>query len=375
MPAPDANPLAYDALVAQYLDFCRVERNLSPRTLEAYGSVLHRFLAWQRARRPEGTWGDVTVPDLRAWLAAFAHRAAGTRQFLLVALRRCFDFAVAEGLLSSSPARRIGVPFVPKRLPVVPTEADLARLFRYLDSATDWLAVRDRALLATAYGAGLRASELVGLNVDVIDFEEQTARVMGKGRKPRRAILPSRTLHALAAYLPLRDQLAALQPGEAERDALFFSASGHRLTRAAANSVFKRRAAEAGLAGRVYLHGLRHAYCSHLLDHGAPIQEVSEALGHSSVMVTKVYTHIAPAKLRQTVETWHPLGGAYREPAGPPPRAAREAPAAAPAEDGLAALERQARAIAEALASRDAQPARAPAAGPRLRLVRPPAAE
>ncbi len=294
-----------DALIDEYLRYCTLERGLAPRTLEVYGTTLHRVAATIQSARPGVTWPEVAVEDLRAWLAGTAGRAAGTRRLWRSVLCRFMDWGVAEARLSANPARRIASPAGPTRLPVVPTVADLTRLLAAVEAAPDWLAPRDLALLEVAYGAGVRASELVGLDVTSLDRHAETILVYGKGRKERRVPAPHRAFRAVARARPLRDALAALRPGEAGR-ALFLSATGHRLTRKAALDILQRRAREAGLAGRIYLHGLRHAFCTHQLDRGAPIQDVSEALGHSSVTVTKVYTHVSGAKLRDTLKKYHP---------------------------------------------------------------------
>lgn len=298
-----------DALINDYLRYCLLERGLAPRTLEVYGTTLRRVAETLTRGRHALTWAEVTVDDLRGWLASTATRAAGTRRLWRTVLCRFMDWAVAEGTLPANPARRIAAPAGPKRLPVVPTEADLARLFASIELAPDWLAPRDLALLEVAYGAGIRASELVGLNVSSLDRRDETILVYGKGRKERRIPAPTRAFVAIDRYRPLREGLARLQPG-VSGSALFLSATGHRLTRKAALDILQRRARDAGLAGRIYLHGLRHAFTVHTLDRGAPIEVVSEQLGHSSVTVTKVYTHVSGARLKDTLRKYHPRSAA-----------------------------------------------------------------
>ena len=169
-------------------------------------------------------------------------------------------------------------------------------------SSADWQGLRDRAILEALYSAGLRVSELVGLNVDDLDFDSSQATVRGKGKRERLAMFGPQSMEALRQWLDARSQL----PGDGGGWAVFLNRSGTRLTARSVGRMLGKYLAQAGLDPKASPHSLRHSFATHLLDHGADIRSVQELLGHRSLGTTQIYTHVSTQRLRDSYHKAHP---------------------------------------------------------------------
>ena len=238
--------------------------------------------------------GDADHPPLAAISAARA----------VVAVRGFHRFLLREGVTTVDPARGVRPPAPAKRLPKAITVADVEALLAAAGADETARAVRDRALLELLYGSGARISEAVGLDVDELDLESGTVKLMGKGSKERIVPLGSFAREAVSAYLVRsRPGLVAAGPGS---PALFLNARGGRLSRQSAWTVLRAAADRAGLRKAISPHTLRHSFATHLLDGGADVRVVQELLGHASVTTTQVYTLVTVDKLREVYATAHP---------------------------------------------------------------------
>ncbi|HEX6130240.1 MAG TPA: tyrosine recombinase, partial [Actinomycetota bacterium] len=218
------------------------------------------------------------------------------------AVRSFHRFLAREGLAEDDPAADVRRPRLPRSLPKALTLEEVERLLDAPDDATP-IGLRDRAILELLYGAGLRISELTGLDVDDVDLDEGAARVLGKGGKEREVPVGRHAREALAAYLTrARPALATAR----SRAALFLNARGGRLTRQSCARILAGHVAAAGIERRVTLHGLRHSFATHLLEGGADVRVVQELLGHASVATTQVYTLVTREHLREVYDTSHP---------------------------------------------------------------------
>jgi integrase/recombinase XerD len=221
-----------------------------------------------------------------------------------VAVRGLHRFLVREGLAADDPARAIRPPAPPKRLPKAISVEEVEALLAAAGADETPRAVRDRALLELLYGCGARISEAVGLDVDELDLDSGTVRLVGKGSKERVVPLGSYAREAVQAYLVrARPALAAAGKGS---PALFLNARGGRLSRQSAWTVLRAAAARAGITREVSPHTLRHSFATHLLDGGADVRVVQELLGHASVTTTQVYTLVTVDRLREVYATAHP---------------------------------------------------------------------
>jgi len=297
------------AQISRLLDFLTVERGLSKNTLEAYRRDLARYSRYL-AQRGIGDATQVDEATVAGFVASLsgAEYAEGKRYRAssvaraLAAVRGLHAFLLREGNVAADPAEGVARPKVPKNLPRPLPLADVEAILAG-PSDRDVASTRDRAILETLYGAGLRISELVGLDVDDVDLEEGSVRVLGKGSKERVVPLGRVAAKAVGAYLSRsRPTLASATSGPA----LFLNVRGGRLTRQGASGILKHWAARAGVSKRVTPHTLRHSFATHLLEGGADVRVVQELLGHATLATTQIYTLVTRERLREEYFSAHP---------------------------------------------------------------------
>ena len=303
-----ADGLAVEA--ERYLDHLAVERGLSEHTLSAYRRDLRRYVAFltRRDMLEPGEVEEVTVRSFVASLSASTHgpndapyRATSVAR-TLSAVRSFHRFLLREGVTDRDPAVGVPQPRLPRSLPRPLPVEDVRRLLEAPDEGSP-AGLRDRAILELLYGSGLRISELTGLDVDDLDLEEGSVRVLGKGGNEREVPLGSFGRDAVGAYLTRgRPALASV----ATRGALFLNARGGRLSRQSCARLLSRYVRLAGIERRVTLHTLRHSFATHLLEGGADVRVVQELLGHASVATTQIYTLVTARHLREVYEESHP---------------------------------------------------------------------
>jgi integrase/recombinase XerD len=294
----------------RFLDHLTVERGLSENTLGAYRRDLDRYVGFLRHRDVVdlGAVDEATVRSFVASLSASTHgpeaapyRASSVAR-TLSAVRSFHRFLVREGVTDRDPAARVAPPRLPRSLPRPLPVDDVRRLLEAPDEGTA-AGLRDRAILELLYGSGLRISELTGMDVDDLDLEEGSLRVLGKGGKERDVPLGSFGRDAVGAYLTRgRPALASA----ATRGALFLNARGGRLSRQSCARLLGRYVRLAGIDRRVTLHTLRHSFATHLLEGGADVRVVQELLGHASVATTQIYTLVTARHLREVYDESHP---------------------------------------------------------------------
>jgi integrase/recombinase XerC/integrase/recombinase XerD len=274
----------------------------SPQTLRAYGRDLLELGAWASGRGREP--GELVYRDLRAFAASLSERrlSRATIGRKLAAARSFHAQLVASGRAEANPADLLPSPKRDSRLPRVLGRDEIAALLDRIPARTP-LEVRDRALFELAYSCGLRAEEIVSLDLDAPDFEGETLRVTGKGRKTRVVPVGEPAQRALRRYLDTARH--ALEPPPAEQ-ALFVSRRGRRLSPSDIRRRLEKWMREAAIAGRVSPHTLRHSFATHLLEGGADLRSIQELLGHSSVSTTQVYTRVEPSRLRSEYAKSHP---------------------------------------------------------------------
>jgi integrase/recombinase XerD len=313
-PGPDA----LDDALAEHASFLAVEGGLRPNTLAAYRRDLQ---AYRRFLRDHGvTSPDAVTPTLVGAYAASlraprdgdgAPLAPASAARALVAVRSFHRFCVDEGLAASDPSDDVAPPRVPAGIPKPLSEAEVAALLATAHGDGP-RALRDRAILEVLYGAGVRISELVGLDRADVDLDGGMVRVLGKGAKERLVPVGRPAREATAAYLAA-GRPAFARPRARAGDAVFLNARGGRLTRQGVWMLVRDAGGRAGLGERVYPHVLRHSCATHMVDRGADIRVVQELLGHASLATTQVYTQVSAARLRAVYEAAHPRA---RLPAG-----------------------------------------------------------
>ena len=293
----------------EYLSWLAVERGRAPATLAAYRRDLRVLTGWLADR---GVAVEAArTADLEAFLemASGSARAASTVARIAATVHGLYAFLLQEGAVETDPAAALAPHRASTRLPVVLTEPQVAALLS--SPATDDPAdVRDRAVLECLYGTGVRVSELVGLDVGDVDFEEELLRVTGKGAKQRLVPLGRAAASALRAWLdgPRWTWLAAAR-GPTDGRAVFCNHRGRRLTRQGVDLVVRRHARRVGLPAATSAHTLRHTCATHMLERGADVRVIQELLGHASVATTQRYTAVAPAHLVAAYRAAHPRAG------------------------------------------------------------------
>jgi integrase/recombinase XerC len=291
---------------ADFTAYLRDERNLSPHTVRAYEREVARFTAFATGEMGCQAPAAVSPMVVRAYLA-YLHGQRVARissQRALAALRTFFRFLGRERLVEANPARAVPTPRAPKRLPEVLTVPELFELLGALPG--DAAGVRNRAALELLYGAGLRAAELVGLDLDDLDLTRRLARVRGKGGKERVVPFGREAERAVRAYLPVRAAWRAahaeLPPGEP----VLVNQRGGRLSDRSLRRIVAEAVRHIALARHVHPHTLRHAFATHLLEAGMDLRAIQELLGHASLSTTQRYTHLDLAHLMETYAKSHP---------------------------------------------------------------------
>ena len=292
--------------IAQFLTFLAGERNASELTVKAYREDLMGLIDWlEHARGKCPSPQELTPQDLREYQAALqeAEYARSTISRKLASLRSFYKFAQRQGLASGNPAKPLRNPRRQRKLPHVLTSDEVNRLLQ-APSGTTEQGLRDRAILETMYSAGLRVSELVGVNDQDFDFDEQIVRIRGKGRKERISPLGSFAIKAINQYASARTRHSSFA---GRRDApVFVNKFGKRLTTRSIGRMLEKHIQTTGLDQRTSPHTLRHSFATHLLDAGADIRSVQELLGHRNLATTQIYTHVSAANLRAIYEKAHP---------------------------------------------------------------------
>jgi len=303
-----ARGVTLEGLVEAYLNHLRVERALSPRTLEAYGRDLNKLLAFAE----QAGISDASAFDLSAvsgWLGKLSNDGLGARSAArhLSAARGLMKFLLREGVVSADPTELSARPRFGRRLPRTLSEPEVLRLLEAPDITT-LRGLRDRAMLSITYAAGLRVSEVVGLTPGDVDLGRGIVSAFGKGGKRRLVPLGNISLDHLQAYLQARahaPDAVKSRPSKAA-NVLFPSPRGGALTRQGFWKIVGRYARSIGIRGRVYPHQLRHSFATHLLTGGADLRSVQTMLGHASVATTEIYTHVSRDHVRNAHRRAHP---------------------------------------------------------------------
>ena len=277
-------------------------RGAAERTRHAYGSDAGELARWAASQGLAPA--EVDYPALRRWAARISSGGAGPRTLArkMASSRAFFRVLVEHGELRANPADLLAAPKLPQKLPRTLKPDEVARLLDRIPATTP-LELRDRALFEVAYGCGLRAEELVNLDVTSVEFDAEQLRVLGKGSKTRFVPAGEPALRAIGRYLE-RGRVALT--GERGEPALFLSKSGRRLGTSDVRRRLRVWSRHAAAQGAVHPHALRHSYATHLLEGGADLRAIQELLGHSSISTTQVYTRVESARLRAAYERSHP---------------------------------------------------------------------
>lgn len=288
-----------------FLDAVWAEQGLSGNTLAAYRRDLEGFSRWHAARG--GNLLTASRADLQDYLAWRFGKGASARTAarLLTSLRRFYGRQANDGRLAADPSALIDAPRIGRPLPKSLSEAEVEALLAAPDPDTDQ-GLRDRAMLELLYATGLRVTELVTISLEQVNLRHGVVRVLGKGSKERLVPMGEEAGVWIERYLA--GARPALLEGRGQSPAVFVTRRGGPMTRVAFWQLIRRHAERAGIATHLSPHTLRHAFATHLLNHGADLRVVQMLLGHSSLSTTQIYTHVARARLQELHARHHPRG-------------------------------------------------------------------
>ncbi len=289
------------ALIEQFLDAFWMERGVSDNTLAAYRNDLKQYALHLQDSKTEllNAEADVVLSFL-----AMGKQTARTNARRLSSIKRFYEYLYREGQIKHDPTRHVSAPKIGRPLPKSMTEAEVEALLDAPDLDTE-LGVRDRAMLEVLYATGLRVSELVNLSMQEINLRQGVLRVIGKGNKERLVPLGDAAVNYLEKYLS--EARSFFTKGQLI-DSLFLSTRAKAMTRQTFWYAIKRYAVVAGINKNLSPHVLRHAFATHLLNHGADLRVVQMLLGHSDISTTQIYTHIAKERLKSLHAEHHPRG-------------------------------------------------------------------
>ena len=324
--------------IAKFLEYLRSVRNASPHTISNYGKDLDQFQAYMT---PPGTpppaMAKLNHHAIREFIGHL-HQTGLEKSSIarkLAALRSFFKFCQRQGMLKENPARLVPTPKLPKRIPAVLSAEEMSGFLDQLAASArgrkgakgqrdgalaaspnsrvaiedSLLLRRDRAILELLYAAGLRVSELTGLNTVDVELKDRVVRVTGKGRKERIVPYGEKAAEALALYWPEREKLLRANsqaPGGTHPDAIFLNYMGRRLTQRSVGRIVKKYVRLVNINWDLHPHSLRHAFATHLLADGADLRAIQELLGHQSLSTTQRYTHASIRQLMDTYDRAHP---------------------------------------------------------------------
>ncbi len=299
--------------VAEFLEHLTKERDVSPNTLKAYDRDLHELTGFLSSYYGIGawTWQGIDRLAIRGFLAHLARRGMSKRSMAraLSAVRSFFRYLDRNEVVEANPARAVGSP---KREAHLPQYLDLAQMSKLLTAAATrahegrFADVRNLAALELFYSAGLRLSELRGINRGSIDLVANLVKVRGKGRKERIVPLGDRASLALRNYEAKRDELLRAVGAAGDRTAFFLSSRGTRISTRGLQKAVTSMLDLVSEGADLSTHSLRHTFATHLLDAGADLRAVQELLGHASVQTTQIYTHTSVERLKQAYRAAHP---------------------------------------------------------------------
>ena len=292
-----------DEAIQQFLDHLRVERELTPATVEAYGGDLARFAHFVAGRtiQPVAAVRSIDVLDFLVHLTE-RKLSARSQARRLVTLRQFFRFLKAERIAPCDPTEDVDLPRFGRKLPDFLSVDEIDRLLAAPDRRTP-RGIRDAAMLETLYATGLRVSELVKLRLRDLNFDAGYLMTFGKGRKERLVPVGESALASVRAYV---EQARASATKARAIDALFLTHHGRAMTRQGFWKLLGRYATAAGIRKRISPHKLRHSFATHLVERGADLRAVQAMLGHADIGTTEIYTHVSRGHLRSVYDRFHP---------------------------------------------------------------------
>ncbi len=295
--------LSWKQAIKDFEIYLRLEKSLSENSIDAYTNDVFKLEKFFEEQKGADTPVDVKYSDLKEFLAWFntENHNARTQSRVLSGIRSFFRFLLIEGEIKENPASLIESPKIGLKLPEVLSVNEIDRMIVAIDLSKPE-GHRNKAIIETLYGCGLRVSELVNLRLTDIHYGEGFVMVTGKGNKQRLVPVSSKALREIDIYKTDRTRLPVIHDG----NILFLNRRGRKLTRAMIFTIIKELALKADIRKKISPHTFRHSFATHLIEGGADLRAVQEMLGHESILTTEIYTHIDRSFLRDTLIMFHP---------------------------------------------------------------------
>jgi len=315
------------AIIHEFLDYLKFEKHFSEHTAKCYNADLEQFcqhlsgsetgssdwphkeaggVATQTETKIEQLLLSLTTDSVRAYMVHLNDKqySKSTTARKLATLRSFYKFLVKRGHLTSNPVTAVRTPKQDKKLPKF-LEYDQIKKLLDTPPTDNWLGARDRAIMETLYGTGVRVSELVALNIEDVDFLGEVLHVRGKGKKERISPIGSSALQTIQHYMEFRNRRAQSN-GNFDSKVLFVNKHGKRLSTRSVRRKMDKYLKMAGLDPTISPHTLRHSFATHMLNNGADLRSVQELLGHQSLSTTQIYTHLTTKRLKEVYDGAHP---------------------------------------------------------------------
>lgn len=294
----------WEGNIKMFTTYLKLERGLSMNSVDSYELDIRKFINYLDGFEDKYSIDSIDTNVVQGFLYSIAEVVAPTTQARIIAgLKNFFNYFILEGYIKKSPVELIDTPKTGRKLPDVLSVEEIDLLIGAIDQSTPE-GFRNKVMLETLYSCGLRVSELVGLRLSDLFFEEGFIRVIGKGSKHRFVPIDTNTMELIVLY---NDSIRAhMVVKKDSSDILFLNRRGGQLTRAMIFTIIKRLAVEISLQKNISPHTFRHSFATHLLENGADIRAIQLMLGHESITTTEIYTHVSTERLRSVLEEFHP---------------------------------------------------------------------
>jgi len=295
--------LSWKQAIKDFKTYLRLEKSLSENSIEAYSDDVHKLENFFNEKESGMDPLSVTYQDLRDFIAWFGadNKNARTQSRIISGIRAFYKFLLIEGEIEENPASLVESPKIGLKLPEVLSVSEIDSMISQIDLSKPE-GHRNKAIVETLYGCGLRVSELVNLRMTDIHYGEGFVTVTGKGNKQRLVPIGNKALKEIDIYKKDRDRLPVIY----DQNIMFLNRRGRKLTRAMIFTIIKDLAVKAGIRKKISPHTFRHSFATHLVEGGADLRAVQEMLGHESILTTEIYTHIDRSFLRDTLLMFHP---------------------------------------------------------------------
>lgn len=298
----------WDAYIKDFRVFLKLEKSLSANSIEAYARDIGKFVGFLKMQEYEVSPSGVTLQHLTEFLARINESGLNSRSQarLISGIKSFYKYLLLEDVIETDPTSLLETPRIGRKLPEVLSIKEIESILAEIDLSKPQ-GRRNRAMLEVLYGCGLRVSELVGLRLSHVYFDQGFVRITGKGNKERLVPIGRTAIREIRNYLPDRNSLARIE--KEHEDCLFLNRRGKKLSRVMVFSMIKDLAAGAGIKKNISPHTFRHSFATHLIDGGADLRAVQEMLGHESILTTEIYTHLDRQYLRDAIIRFHPRSG------------------------------------------------------------------